>query len=72
MRTPEPTRKTCIVDADGFVTVDGVKIGKAVRRDGEVFLECKDKNKHRSARRGTDKVEVHIRELAEVISDSGA
>lgn len=66
-----PMRKMVIVDCDGFVVVDGVKIGKAVKRDGEVCIQWKDKNKHRSARRGTDKVEAHIQDLYQAISDSG-
>lgn len=52
------------VDGRGFVTVDGVKIGRLVTgRDGKPCLQFCDKNRHRSHQRGTRLVEVPIQSL---------
>ena len=48
------------VDERGFVTVDGVKLGKRVVKDGIPKLQVADKDRRRSAERGTRLVEVSV------------
>ena len=57
------------VDERGFVTVDGVKLGKRVVKDGIPKLQVADKDRRRSAERGTRLVEVSVEELEEALAD---
>jgi len=57
------------VDERGFVIVDGVKLGRRVVKDGVVKLEVCDKDRRRSAERGTRLVEVSVQELEEALAD---
>lgn len=59
------------VDKRDFVRVNGVKIGKRVKgADGKVRLQVCDKDRRRSAQRGTRLVEVIPRELADVLEEA--
>ena len=60
------------VDERGFVTVDGVKLGKRVVKDGIPKLQVADKDRRRSAERGTRLVEVSVEELGEALRDGRA
>ena len=57
------------VDERGFVTVDWVKLGKRVVKDGIPKLQVADKDRRRSAERGTRLVEVSVEELEEALAD---
>lgn len=62
-------RKTVVVDSGGYVYVDGVKIGKAVSKGGKICVQFHDKDRRRSAQRGSNKVECHIKDLAKAVQD---
>ena len=65
-----PSRARAVsVDERGFVIVDGVKLGRRVVKDGVVKLEVCDKDRRRSAERGTRLVEVSVQELEEALAD---
>jgi len=79
---PQPVRQAqgerhgLMVDGQGFVFVDGVKVARAVRRGGRVCLQFCDRDRRRAARRGTRYPEVGVgelvravRELAEVVGE---
>jgi hypothetical protein len=51
-------RRTIVIDAQGFVHVDGVKVARRVERNGQVCLQFVDKCKRRTSERGTRQVEV--------------
>lgn len=51
---------------DGFVCLDGIKIGKYIEREGKAYFQIKDKSPHRSAERGTRLVEISIDDLGRV------
>jgi hypothetical protein len=57
------------VDERGFVRVDGITIGKRVVKDGKPRLQVCDKDRRRSAERGTRFVEVTVEELGEVLDE---
>lgn len=57
------------VDERGFVRVDGITIGRRVVKDGKPKLQVCDKDRRRSAERGTRLVEVTIEELGEALGD---
>ena len=64
-----PSRARAVsVDERGFVIVDGVKLGRRVVKDGVVKLEVCDKDRRRSAERGTRLVEVSVQELEEALT----
>lgn len=66
-----PDGKRVSVDKRDFVRVNGVKIGKRVKgADGKVRLQVCDKDRRRSAERGTRLVEVVPRELADVLEEA--
>jgi len=56
-----------MVDAEGFVFVDGVKVARRVERDGEVFLQFLDKCKRRASERGSSSAEVPACQFDEVV-----
>lgn len=60
---PSPARCRVLVDSDGFVFVRGVKVARAVRREGDVLLQFIDKDCRRADRRGRY-VEIAVQELA--------
>lgn len=62
-------RRKLMVDADGYVYCDGVKVGRARMVDGEVIMEVCDKNKHRSLRRGTRIIEYAVKDLAKAVQN---
>jgi len=63
-----PERRAISVDEKDFVRVDGVKIGKRVKGpDGKLKLQVCDKDRRRSAQRGTRFVEITPDDLAEVL-----
>ena len=73
---PQPKRQELMVDAAGFVFVDGVKVARAVRRGRRLCLQFCDKDRRRAAARGTRYPEVGVgelvravRELAEVVGE---
>jgi hypothetical protein len=53
------------MDAEGFISVGGVKIGRWVRERG--VLQIHDKDCRRTERRGTDCVEVKISQLVDLL-----
>lgn len=55
------------VDERGFLKVDGVPVGRCVHRPDGPCLEFVDKDKRRSAKRGSDKVEVRLSDLNRVV-----
>lgn len=61
--------QTLTVDGQGFVFVDGVKVARCVKRKGELRLQFCDKDRRRSAQRGTRYVEVAVRDLARAVGD---
>ena len=62
-------RHPIVVDAEGFVHVDGVKVARRVERNGEVCLQFVDKCRRRTSDRGTRQVEVPAREFDKAILD---
>lgn len=65
-----PDGHTVSVDKRDFVRVDGVKIGKRIKgADGKARLQVCDKDRRRSAERGTRLVEVVPRELADILEE---
>jgi hypothetical protein len=62
-------RTTVVVDGGGFVYVNGVKVGRAVFKHGEPRLQFHDKDRRRSAQRGSNKVECHIKDLAKAVQN---
>ena len=60
-------RRPCMIDADGFVYVDGVKVARRIERDGEVCLQFLDKCKRRSSDRGERVAEVPAKTFDQVI-----
>lgn len=56
------------VDEQKFVYVDGVKVCKAA--DG--VLQFHDKNKHRAAERGSDCVEIPLRDFVKALEGDRA
>jgi hypothetical protein len=68
-----PSRAQAVsVDERGFVIADGVKIGKRIVKDGVVKIQLCDKDRRRSAERGTRLVEVTIEELGEALRNDEA
>jgi len=68
----KPARGRAVsVDGRGFVRVDGITIGKRVVTGGKAKLQVCDKDRRRSAQRGTRFVEVTVEELGDVL-DEGA
>lgn len=66
-----PERCKVIVDSLGFVTADGVKIGLLVQLSGGgTALQVCDKDRRRSAERGTRLVQVPIQDLAKLEGES--
>lgn len=59
---PEPQ-----VDREGFVIVDGIKIGKVVQGPNGPTLQFCDKNRFRAAKRGTRYVELSIQSLRDAV-----
>lgn len=61
-------RQQLMVDANNFVYVDGVKVARLVSNgDGRSCLQFMDRDHWRSSRRGSDKVQVAIRELLDAL-----
>lgn len=58
---------TISIDAEGFVRCDGQVIGRRVAREGEVFLQVMDKDKRRSAERGTPYMEIPMTVLLDAM-----
>lgn len=54
------------VDQRGFVTVDGVKIGRLVSTPEGPAIEICDKNPHRSRKRGTRLVRIPVSQLSKL------
>lgn len=63
---PEPEKCKPIVDARGFVFVDGVKLALLVQNSDGAALQICDKDRRRSAERGTRLVQVSLQELAKL------
>ena len=60
-------RRKVMVDAEGFVHVDGVKVARRVERDGEVCLQFIDKCKRRSSDRGSKVAEIPAKDFDRVV-----
>lgn len=58
---------TISIDDDGFVRCDGQVIGRRIKREGEVFLQVVDRDKRRSAERGTPYMEIPMTVLTEAM-----
>ena len=66
-----PDRRAISVDEKDFVRVDGITIGKRVTGpDGKPRLQVCDKDRRRSAQRGTRFVEISVDDLGEVLADA--
>ena len=66
----QPKRQELMVDGQGFVFVDGVKVARVVRREGaELCLQFCDKDRRRAAARGTRYPEVGVGELVEAVRE---
>lgn len=63
--TPRPCRLG--MDSRGYLYADGVCLGRVMDTPNGPCLEVKDKNKHRAAKRGTDKVQVRADDLSKAI-----
>ena len=67
---PQPQRHGLMVDGQGFVFVDGVKVARVVRREGaELCLQFCDRDRRRAARRGTRYPEVGVGELVRAVRE---
>jgi len=64
--SPKLIRIENVTLRDGFICLDGIKIGKYIQRDGKAFFQIKDKNPHRSDERGTRLVEISIDDLGKI------
>jgi hypothetical protein len=53
---------------DGFIFVDGVKLGKPISCEGEPAIELCDKNRHQSSRRGTRLVIIRVADLIKLFN----
>ena len=51
-------RKSIVIDAEGFIHVDGIKVARRVERDGRAYLQFHDKCKRRSSERGSEMSEI--------------
>ena len=65
-------RFAVVVDADGFVHVDGVKVARRVERNGEVCLRFVDKCRRRTSDRGSKEVEIPAADFDKAILDGPA
>lgn len=64
-------RHALMVNAAGFVFVDGVKVARAVKRGAEMCLQFCDKDRRRAAARGTRYPEVGVGELVAAVRELG-
>jgi len=62
-------RHGLMVDGQGFVFVDGVKVARAVRRGSGICLQFCDRDRRRAARRGTRYPEVGVGELVRAVRE---
>jgi hypothetical protein len=62
-------RREVLIDADGFVYADGVKVARRIERDGKAYLQFRDKCKRRSSERGSDIAEVSADVFDRIILD---
>lgn len=62
-------RRPFVVDAQGFVIVDGVKICRTATVNGEVMIIGWDKNCHRAVERGSRNVAVALNDLAKAVQN---
>ena len=53
-----PERKQIIIDTEGFIHVDGVKVARRIERCGEAYLQFFDKCRRRGSERGSPLAEV--------------
>lgn len=61
MPQPAPAPESLVqVDGDGWVRIGGILIGRKIERNGETLLQVCDKDKRRSAERGTRFLEVPL------------
>lgn len=63
---------TCLIlkpfiDSKGFLSVDGVKIGKVIELEGELIIQFCDKDFERSVHRGTRFIGVKLKDLQSII-----
>lgn len=70
--TPNQTcrRKELLVDSEGYVFVDGVKVARATVDNDDVVLQFIDRNPERSLARGTRYVEIAVKEIYQIIKQS--
>ena len=63
---PKLVRIKDVTLQDGFICLDGIKIGKYIERDGKSYFQIADKNPNRSDERGTRLVEISIDDLGKI------
>ncbi len=56
-------RRAIVVDAEGFIHVDGVKVARRVERDGEVCIQFLDRCKRRASERGSPLAEIPAKDF---------
>lgn len=57
------------VDERGFLKVDGVPVGRCIQRADGPCLEFIDKDKRRSRLRGSNRVEVKLSDIQQIMSE---
>lgn len=57
------------VDERGFLKVDGVPVGRCIQGPDGPCLEFIDKDRRRSAIRGSNKVEVKLSDIQQIMSE---
>lgn len=58
---------TNVARDDRYLYVDGIRVARIVQRPDGPCLEFRDSDRRRSARRGSDRVEVKLDDLARVV-----